>query len=404
MSSAVLSASRPAAGSRGARVRQLTSHAHLYDTTKTVPAGGTRRDVPDAIIVPASRPASALDRMIALAAYLGTELVVLCSGQADVDQVEERMGRRLGARGVVVRIGEAGPPLLKCLGTSGFEKTNAGRHSDLSLKRNVGLLLARLRGWSKIVFIDDDITLSAPDVERIARQLDRSPIAGMQCNNYPDNSVVCHARRLAKLPQDVFLSGAVLGVNTAHPDLAFFPDIYNEDWFFFGGAAARHVLPKPGVAHQTPYDPYLRPDRARHEEFGDLLAEGLYAFIQSSRLTCFDDVVACATERYWSDFIEVRQEAINEVSNRLVCFLTRASWGDDVPAAIASLDASSGRYDDPENMFPSIVPSDCVAFLDAWRDDILCWRKALPEPSGSMSTAAAMGELEIGITDYRSVR
>ena len=41
-----------------------------------------------------------------------------------------------------------------------FVSVSGGRISDLSVKRNLGLLLARLRGWRKIVFVDDDITVS----------------------------------------------------------------------------------------------------------------------------------------------------------------------------------------------------------------------------------------------------
>jgi len=41
------------------------------------------------------------------------------------------------------------------------------------VKRNIGPLLARLHGWRKIVFVDDDITLVAQDLVRLGHQLDR---------------------------------------------------------------------------------------------------------------------------------------------------------------------------------------------------------------------------------------
>ena len=91
--------------------------------------------------------------------------------------------------------------------------------------------------------------------------------------------MVCHARRDARLPQDVFLTGAVLGVHCNNLPLSFFPDIYNEDWFFFAREAASRDLRQVGQATQIEYNPYASPDRARQEEFGDLLAEGLYALI-----------------------------------------------------------------------------------------------------------------------------
>ena len=121
--------------------------------------------------------------------------------------------------------------------------------------------------------------MSRATLTRLAVQLETHPIAGMVCRRFADNSVVCHARRLAGFDQDVFVSGAVLGVNCSYLPLPFFPDIYNEDWFFFAEAAARQRLAKVGEARQAEYDPYLRPTRAGHEEFGDLLAEGLYAVL-----------------------------------------------------------------------------------------------------------------------------
>ena len=104
-------------------------------------------------------------------------------------------------------------------------------------------------------------------------------IAGMVCRDFPDNSVVCHARRLAGFPQDNFVSGSVLGVNCDDLPFPFFPDIYNEDWFFFSKAVARLELANVGDAAQRPYKPFADPERARHEEFGDLLAEGLFSLI-----------------------------------------------------------------------------------------------------------------------------
>jgi hypothetical protein len=111
------------------------------------------------------------------------------------------------------------------------------------------------------VFVDDDVTLSRIDnIARLAGQLDRYQVAGMIVWDYPDNSVVCHARRDAALRQDVFLS--------------FFPDIYNEDWFFFACEAASRELGGVGQATQIEYNPYASPDRARPEEFGDLPGRG----------------------------------------------------------------------------------------------------------------------------------
>ena len=281
------------------KVQQRTSHAALSQDVSRVPAPPVRSRPGrlDAIIVPASRPASCLKPAINLAARLGVLLVVLCSKQTRAEQVAERVSTSPGARALVVEIPEDWEsPEVSLLEhpAKRSEEPNADRESDLSAKRNIGLLLARLHGWNKIVFVDDDVTLSRTDnVARLAGQLDRYQVAGMIVRDYPDNSVVCHARRAAGLPQDVFLTGAVLGVHCNNLPLSFFPDIYNEDWFFFAREAASRQLRGVGQATQLEYNPYASPDRARREEFGDLLAEGLFAlWVKSTR--AFDSVNSCA--------------------------------------------------------------------------------------------------------------
>ena len=120
-----------------------------------------------------------------------------------------------------------------------FQRANANRESDLSAKRNLGLLLARLHGWNKIAFIDDDIKLATPRTSPASPGNWTSTRWPGWSFPDPDNSVVCHARRLAGLTQDVFVTGAVLGVHCNSLPLSFFPDIYNEDWFFFARGGRR---------------------------------------------------------------------------------------------------------------------------------------------------------------------
>jgi len=40
-----------------------------------------------------------------------------------------------------------------------FQIPNGNQVSDLSAKRNPGLMLARLHAWQQIALVDDDITL-----------------------------------------------------------------------------------------------------------------------------------------------------------------------------------------------------------------------------------------------------
>jgi hypothetical protein len=355
-------------------IRQRASHAALsQDVSRSLlPPLRSRRARLDAIIVPASRPASHLEMAIELSALLGVFLVVLCSKHAKIAHVTERILRTPGARSLVVEISETSshPDFRAQTSAAPFLEASGHRGSDLSAKRNIGLALAHLFGWRKLAFVDDDITfLKKTDIMRLARQLEDHQIAGMVIREFPDNSVVCHARRLGGLPQDVFVSGAVLGIR-CNDSLSFFPDIYNEDWFFFARQAAARRLPSVGNARQAVYNPFTKPDRARSEEFGDLLAEGLYAlFGRQEPSMDFDELLNKATKSYWSYFIDARLRAINRSHRALYKLLNAKSTDDYTSSALKSLAAAKSHLKSALN------PELCVNFLDAWREDLVCWRR-----------------------------
>jgi hypothetical protein len=391
------------AAGKGAPAHKASHAGLLCDvSTSPAPSSGSRRGRPDAIIVPTIRPASVLNDLIKLAADLQTQLVVLCSRSSKLDQVADRVGRVHQARALVVQIDDYRlPDHVPAFETSSDEITepNSGRTSDLSLKRNFGLLLAQLRDWHKIVYIDDDITmLRKPDIARIANQLDHHQFTAMACRQYPDNSVFCHARRLAQFDQDVFVSGGVLGVSCSDRSLPFFPDIYNEDWFFFGEAAAAHGLAKAGEAHQKWYDPFADPARACHEEFGDLLAESLYSLIEThGAVSSIREITDLADEKCWSSLIEDRRRDLDDTRSRLERFTREANCIDDVYAAIISLDAADHVYDKQ-----LISAERCVRFLEAWQRDLSEWRKTYSRINSVGSMRDAMDWL--GATTWQTVR
>jgi hypothetical protein len=381
------------------KVQQLPSHAELFQDVSRCPAPPlrSRRGRVDAIIVPASRPASFLRRTIELSALLGVFLVVLCSKQTKVDDVAKRIVRMPGARSLIVQIPDGWKHTQFPTRTSAqeFRKASATRASDLSAKRNIGLLLARLHGWRKVVFVDDDITLlQAESIARLAARLDKHQVAGLLVTDHPDNSVVCHARRLAGRWQDIFLTGAVLGVHCSDLPLSFFPDIYNEDWFFFAEAAATRDLARVGHARQAPYDPFENPERARHEEFGDLLAEGLYTLMEGAHPSVpFDIQLKAANCGYCSRFIAARHQVITETYVELDRFLDRDAENGRVATALASLEAS-------EDQLAQITPELCVSFLHDWRDDLSDWQRFSNRLSNVGTTRDAMDILELKTWAY----
>ncbi len=154
---------------------------------------------------------------------------------------------------------------------------------DAGTKRNVALLLSRQLGWRRLLFLDDDI--QPPSAEEITRAVSMlgpggASMASWPAHEFPDNSVVCHARRTVGLKQDTFLAGGCLLVDLTRP-LPFFPAVYNEDWLFCWEAVRDRRMALPGAVDQQPYNPF-DPRRAAREEFGDVLGEGLFALLHQS--------------------------------------------------------------------------------------------------------------------------
>ena len=239
---------------------------------------------------------------------------------------------------------------------------------DVSMKRNLGLVLARLLGWPRIMFLDDDIYgITGADVAALAAGLDDHSVSALIPKKFPDNSVACHAHRLGGGRQDVFASASGMGARCDRDDLAFFPNVYNEDWFFFSEEAASRKIAKVGEPRQIEYDPYDDPRRAAQQEFGDLLAEGLYA-----RLDINEGFRGVDTD-YWRDFIERRRalhervaEALGQVAGRELAF--RA--GNSIRAA--------------QDQLGKITPSLCRKFARLWQSDLLNWRLIWPIYLGSI--------------------
>ncbi|MFI5710958.1 hypothetical protein [Kribbella sp. NPDC051620] len=372
------------------------SHASLLSDVSRASEPLTRSGL-DAIVVPAAR-ASLPQHLITLATALSVPLVVLCSHQAQIEGVAKRVRNTFGARGLIIDVPAGYPQSWHPLTSApDFHQASAGRSSDLSAKRNIGLRLARMRGWKKILFVDDDIfPFKAQQVDRLAAQLDRHPVASMASRYFPDNSVVCHARRLAGFRQDVFVSGAVLGVNTQHPEMSFFPDVYNEDWFFFSRPAAERSLPKVGEVRQDEYEPFADPARAEREEFGDLLAEGMYTAFESRHGWTFNDQLrVAASPRFWEHVKEGRWFVIEETRQRLNTLMNKGPGVDTwrIAEALNSLDAAEGQLH-------RISPGTCVDFIAAWREDEVRWKSALSADGTALTERDALDEL--GLTNWIS--
>lgn len=369
-----------------------TGLQHLsHESLLTIAEPSARPDTRlDAIIVPAARPAKYLATAIARARETNCELVVLCSRETHPGEVRSLFASRDFDKGTTVRVPETYNHSLLKFRTSGWARSEEGRavcrhrDSDLSTKRNIGLLIARMLGWQRIFFMDDDIRgITREDISRTVSLLDLEGgwygSAGIRVKDFPDNSVVCHARRKMGQPQDVFVSGSVLAVDCIR-DLAFFPDIYNEDWLFFYEDVAEHRMASPDLhvtKMQMAYKPFAHPDRAAHQEFGDLIAEGLYSLLHEGCGYKF------ATSNYWQQFKEHRMNILEKL--RTHASLVNTQTWNQVEKSLAAA----------QETLTSIRPGTCHAYIQAWQEDLGSWRKRLNEIQPAQTTEDALLQLDL---------
>jgi hypothetical protein len=350
-------------------VLQYPTHAELLGPS--LPSAPSADLGLDAIIVPAARPAKNLQTAAGLAKETGARLIVLCSFRTHANDVRTLLAEhRLPDADVVAMPRKRSKWILREFETTRYVHNGPGkavcgaRNSDLSMKRNTGLLLARMLGWERIFFMDDDIRSVSADtvlstVSLLGATDGRYRTAAMSVEKYPDNSVVCHARREVGAYQGVFVSGSVLAADCRVP-FDFFPDLYNEDWLFFYRDAAEGRLATPGsLVEQLEYDPFADPQRAASQEFGDVIAEGLYALLHSGLRA------EAANEKYWERFLEDRNRVLEVVRERLP--RARSHKRKKISRSIGAA----------QQMLGTITPALCADYVAAWQRDLERWAGVL---------------------------
>jgi hypothetical protein len=314
----------------------------------------------DAIIVPTARPVAYLKEAAAAAVDLGCPLVTLHSGKwTSAYAAYSGLGPEIDL--IAIDVPETALLRLPKLDTSRLlASTIFKRRTDVSTKRNLALVLSHMLRWKRVVFLDDDIRVPNPgDLSQAVGFLGAHAAVGLGIGGFPDNSMVCHAFRQAGGWQETFIGGGALAVDVKR-NRSFFPNVYNEDWFFVLDAGKRlQSVATVGQVLQYPYDPY-RIERARAEEFGDVLAEGTFWLLDHGKPASDGDLA------HWRDFLAHRKQFIEQVQEMVertgsISAPVRMRMGEALRAALGRL--------------ACITPDLCLDYMKALAADQERWQR-----------------------------
>lgn len=367
-------------GERIAAVRHRQSHRALLRDLAPSP-------MVDAVVVPASRPVQQLAVAVKVAEDLGARFVALCSRDARSAGLSAWIGERPGLRWLAIDIPNGYQHPWFDFATSQVTEAKVKRLGDLSLKRNLGVLLARLQEWRSVFFLDDDIEdVDIAAVWRGAAALGVESVVGFPVDHFPDSSVVCHANRYSGGAQQTFISGGALLVDCRQVN-SFFPEVYNEDWMFLCRSLAKRKVVATGSARQVEYDPFAEPDRAADEEFGEVLAEGLANLIHLSpgdEVVALDVPDAAFEADYWRWFLRARAEFTEQIWTRIV----NQPPSERACGALLALKVADDRRS-------GLSAEQCAAYLKTWKRDTGDWcaRWASLQRSGTLRQALASLDL-----------
>jgi hypothetical protein len=327
----------------------------------------------DAIIVPTIRSAEHLGPAIQFATDTRCHLMLVYTDRPPDGLSAVLSGLKPGQVTLLTVRSDMHDRLLD-LGASLPQSQVSPAALDISRKRNLGLVIGRVCGWTRMLFLDDDIRkLNVAKLSSAAALLDNYPVVGLQVKKYPDASVVGHARRLTGRRQEPFVSGGSLLVN---PQLlnGYFAPVYHEDWLCVINHIRKSEVAIGGSVAQLPYMPFSASKRAEYEEFGDVLLSGLLWLVHSRIKKGTTDRVHIMSEadywreatnaRFWKKIMAERGALLQEITGRLT------AQKSDQPAALSSLAAAKQRLG-------QLKPADFASFTERWLASLAIWRGRL---------------------------
>ena len=329
--------------------------------------------VVDAIVVPTIRRVEHLRPAVQLAADARCHLILVYT-DSPPEGLTDVLGSLPPGQVTLLTVRSGIRDRLLDLGASLPQNRVSSAALDISRKRNLGLLIGRVCGWTRMLFLDDDIRkLSVAKLSSAAALLDDYPVVGLQVKKYPDASVVGHARRMTGRGQQPFISGGAL---LANPQIlnGYFAPVYHEDWLCVLSHLRKREVAIGGSVGQLAYLPFTTPERAMLEEFGDILLSGLLWLVHSGTGKGAGDNAQPAAEGsywqeatklgFWKQVLEQRASLLAEITTRL----TGKAF--DGPSPLTSLAGARQRLDE-------LTPADFVLFTEKWLTSLAAWRGRL---------------------------
>jgi hypothetical protein len=358
---------------------------------KDIPSGKRNISTPivDAIIVPTFRSAEQVKSAVDLASQARCDLLLLYTDDFPPELHTVLEGLEQGrAIPLALRSGQRNPHLLD-LGADLPQSFASAAALDISRKRNLGVLIGRMRGWTRMLLLDDDIRkLTIEKLSAAAALLDKYPVVGLQVHRYPDASVVGHARRRNGRRQEPFVSGGSLLIDPQRLD-GFFPAIYHEDWLCTINHLRAGEVAIGGIVGQKAYKPFASADRAKNEEFGDILALGLLWLVYTRRKTSAPSIEGDAVYwreatnlGFWVELLQERALLLKDIAERL-----KARYPDDLPAQRA-LEVARHRCGE-------LAADEFVAVMKKWISNLDLWRDRVSRLPRVESVEKALAELGI---------
>jgi len=340
-----------------------------------------------ALIMPTSRQTEDVYQNIKQYMKLAEEydmyFVALCSGKSNKQQIIQLANTFPNLKCLVIKANFNNKHLKLQLKTekSPLLKNYEG---DLAIKRNFGLLLARSIGWDSAIFVDDDLTLLKNHLAKLIDLFKRgAPLASYSLIDYPDNSVVNLAFQeiYGKDTIGQFLSGGLIMVRLSDTVTGFYPKIYNEDWLFMIPYILKHrQLYWAGTIRQDKYMPFKK-SRAKNEEVGDLIGEGMLRltislikkYPKDSYESLLNKLVKEANKTYWKQEILHRavfiRELLNANNSLALPFSQRSRIQNSLNVSLLTLIGNEKNQ--------GLKPEDIAQWVKAWFSDLKQWQKVM---------------------------